>query len=258
MLLAAVIGGAVWFEVRGGGSGVASPSLEAGRPANYPPVDESASATPLGAPPPAPPAPGGFEFIADQKVGSGPVAWDPCRPIRYVVNPAGEPAGGGALIQEAVARTAAPTGLTFVDDGTTTEEWSKDREPYQPDRYGQKWAPVLISWTTEAQSAQVAGYIAGVGGPIIRGGPDGRMASVSGSVLLDAEDIGRILTLPGGQAKARAVIQHELGHLVGLDHTSDKSQLMYSENTVEQTGDWGTGDLAGLHELGTGDCLPEL
>jgi hypothetical protein len=174
------------------------------------------------------------------------------------VNPAGAPSGGDLLIKEAVQRTAEPTGLTFVDEGTTDEVWAKDREPYQPDRYGKKWAPVLIAWTTEQAEAVVDGAVAGQGGPTSVRQSDGRKVNVSGAVVLDAADIGRVLTYPDGQAKARAIVQHELGHVVGLGHTNDRTQLMYSENTDEQTGDWGTGDLAGLRQLGLGDCMPDV
>ncbi len=186
------------------------------------------------------------------------MAWDPCRPIRYVVNPVGAPAEAAALLQEAVQLTAGATGLQFVDAGTTTETWSKDREAFQPDRYGERWAPVLVSWSTEQATPDLAGYIAGFAGPTSFSGPDGRSAYVTGSVVLDAADIAAILAIPGGAAKARAVIQHELGHLVGLGHVADSAQLMYSENTDEQTGDWGTGDQAGLNRLGRGDCFPDL
>ena len=255
LLLVAVVGGIAVYMSRGEGSGLTG---EASRPSNFPPVDKSASAKPLGTPPPAPSAAGGFEFIRTQKVGKGPVAWDPCRPVRYVVNPVGAPPGGEQLITEAVQRTAAPTGLQFVDEGTTDEVWAKDREPYQPDRYGEKWAPVLIAWSTEQANAAVDGAVAGQAGPTSVRSSDGRQLNVSGSVILDAADIGRILTSPGGQDQARAIVQHELGHVVGLDHTSDRTQLMYSENTVEQAGDWGSGDLAGLRQLGLGDCMPDM
>ena len=186
------------------------------------------------------------------------MAWDPCRPIRYVVNPAGAPPEGDALLSDALLRTADATGLQFIDVGTTTETWSKEREAFQPDRYGERWAPVLVSWSTEQATPDLAGYIAGLAGPASVSGPDGRSAFVTGSVVLDAEDITAILAMPGGAAKARAVIQHELGHLVGLGHVADRAQLMYSENSAEQTGDWGSGDLAGLNRLGRGDCFPEL
>ena len=255
LLLVVVVGGIAVYMSRGDGSGLNS---ETARPSNYPPVDKSASAKPLGTPPPAPSPAGGFEFIRTQKVGKGPVAWDPCRPVRYVVNPAGAPPGGDQLIKEAVLRTAAPTGLKFVDEGTTDEVWSKDRDDYQPDRYGKKWAPVLIAWTTEQENPAVAGYIAGQGGPVSVADADGRLVNVSGAIILDADDIGRSLTYPDGQTEARAIVQHELGHVVGLDHTSDRTQLMYSETNDEQPGDWGTGDLAGLHQLGRGDCMPDV
>jgi pimeloyl-ACP methyl ester carboxylesterase len=104
----------------------------------------------------------------------------------------------------------------------------------------------------------VAGYIAGQGGPVSVADSDGRLVNVSGEIILDAADIGRELTNPDGLTTARAIVQHELGHVVGLDHTSDRTQLMYSETNDEQPGDWGTGDLAGLHELGSGECRPDV
>jgi hypothetical protein len=228
------------------------------RPPGYPPVERDVSDAPLGTPPPAPDMPGAYEFVMTQDGTDQPVAWDPCRTVRYVVNPAGAPPGTDVLVEQAIDRTAAATGLVFVNEGTTDEPWTKDREPYQPDRYGERWAPALIAWSDEGQVPGLAGYIAGMGGAIPRSAPndaDGTYAFVSGSVVLDAGDLGAGMSLPGGPEQVRAVIQHELGHMVGLDHVADPSQLMFSESRVP---DWGTGDLAGLHQLGTGPCLPEL
>jgi hypothetical protein len=256
LLLAALIGAVAWFQSNGRSAG--GPIGGQARPAGFPPVDESASPVPLNEPPPAPLSAGAYEFLQSQPNGGGPVAWDPCRPIRYVINPAGAPPEGDALLRDALQRTANATGLQFVDSGATTEIWSKDRESFQPDRYGDRWAPVLVTWSTEQATPDLAGYIAGFAGPTSVSDPEGRSAFVSGSVVLDATDITGILATPGGAAKARAVIQHELGHLVGLGHVADSAQLMYSENTDEQTGDWGTGDLAGLTQLGRGECFPDL
>ena len=35
---------------------------------------------------------------------------------------------------------------------------------FQPDRYGDQWAPVLIAWTDESVITDLAGDVAGVGG----------------------------------------------------------------------------------------------
>ena len=74
--------------------------------------------------------------------------YDPCRPIHYVVRPDGAPPGGAELIRTAVAQVSGATGLQFVDDGPTQEAPSTDREAYQPELYGRRWAPVLIAWST--------------------------------------------------------------------------------------------------------------
>jgi hypothetical protein len=50
---------------------------------------------------------------------------------------------------------------------------------------------------------------------------------------------------------------HELGHLVGLDHVSDDSQLMSPTLSGDLT-DYASGDLEGLAVLGQGQCLPDI
>ncbi|WP_240721531.1 matrixin family metalloprotease [Pseudarthrobacter sp. NamE5] len=62
------------------------------------------------------------------------------------------------------------------------------------------------------------------------------------------------MTYPDGSALVRAVIMHELAHVVGLDHVNDPTQLMYEENS----GQLGTGDRTGLAMLGSGECVPRV
>jgi hypothetical protein len=258
----ALIGTLYWVSNRQGLE-VAIPGAppQMQRPPDYPPIDESVADAPLGTPPPAPAEGGAFEFLHTQQTSGAPVTWDPCRPIRYVVNPAGAPPGSDVLLDEAIARTSAATGLQFVNEGPTDETWSRDRDPYLPELYGEKWAPVLITWSTQEQVPGLAGYIAGQAGPVAVSAPNQprqTMVHVSGTVVLDASDLGAILGQPGGPERVRAVIQHELGHLVGLDHVADVTQLMYSEGNELQSGDWASGDLAGLHQLGSGPCAPTV
>jgi predicted Zn-dependent protease len=71
---------------------------------------------------------------------------------------------------------------------------------------------------------------------------------VSGSLVLDTE------TPNADRATRKAIMLHELGHLVGLDHTADQSQLMFSESN--EVTDYQDGDRRGLALLNTRECAP--
>ena len=73
-----------------------------------------------------------------------------------------------------------------------------------------------------------------------------------GTVLLDSTDVAGLLKTGQGRALARAVIMHEIGHVVGLAHVADPSELMNASNTSLTT--WGPGDLEGLAIAGAGPC----
>lgn len=55
----------------------------------------------------------------------------------------------------------------------------------------------------------------------------------------------------------RATVLHELGHLVDLDHTPDRAEIMFSESQFDVRDD-GPGDLRGLAQLGTQACFPDV
>ena len=255
LIVIALIGAAIYLTTNRSGEALAG-DPGAGRPSNWPPAADDVSDTPLGTPPPVPAEKGPFVFASTQDGSAEPITWDPCRPIRYVVNPSGAPPGGQELIEDAVARTSAATGLEFEYEGTTDETWSDGRTPYQPDRYGERWAPVLITWTTPAAVPELAGLVAGQGGPTAVGLAEDELVHVTGGVVLDADQLNTVLGTPDGAVHVRSVIQHELGHVVGLDHVDDPTQLMHPEASTVT--DWGAGDLHGLHALGSGECHPEI
>jgi hypothetical protein len=65
---------------------------------------------PLGAPALVAAGTGQFEVLAHQRDHpTTPVAFDPCRPIHYVVNVDGAPSDGLKLLQDAVARVGTAT-----------------------------------------------------------------------------------------------------------------------------------------------------
>src|SRR5262249_6108651 len=72
----------------------------------------------------------------------------------------------------------------------------------------------------------------------------------------DGPDFVSILALPNGHAIARTAVLHELGHLVGLAHVADPTQVMYPGGSAGVTGEYASGDLAGLARLGQAACVP--
>lgn len=187
-----------------------------------------------------------------------PVAYDPCRPIHVVVNERAAPAGSGAILADALAEITRTTGLRFVVDGGTDELPDFSREPFQPARYGDRWAPVLVAWSDPTELAELDGDTAGLGGSTWLQVDGTASVYVTGVVVLDGPQLGDVLQgRPEGQVEVQAIIQHELAHLVGLDHVDDPGELMHP---VSMPGvvDFGPGDLTGLAELGRGQCFPDV
>ena len=203
------------------------------------------------------PADPNFAFIQTQQGSAQPVAFDPCRPIHYVVRPNGAPAGSLDLLPLALADISAATGLEFIDDGTTDEAPSTVRPNYQPDRYGDRWAPVLVAWSTPAEFTELSGDVIGLAGSEPVTADDDQLALVSGQLVLDSEQFGEVLALKSGRTLAIGTITHELGHLVGLGHVHDEHQLMYP-SARPLVSHLGRGDLTGLAALGLGRCFEEL
>jgi hypothetical protein len=195
----------------------------------------------------------GFVLWARREDGT-PVRWNPCEPIGWVLNPDGAPPSARVDIEEALGRVARATGLTFEFLGTTAEVPSRDRSLLQEEVYGRRWAPVLFAWIESGTtSLPLAGSERGAAVPVAVSGREGRVF-VSGQIVLNASS-----TLNAGfedrHASWGATLLHELGHLVGLDHVDDRSQLMYPTATFG-VAQFSPGDLRGLAAVGAGGgCL---
>lgn len=195
---------------------------------------------------------GQYAFMFPGDNGQGPVRYDPCRPVDWVLNPAGMPKGVQAMVNAAVASVSKATGLEFRYDGTTTEVPSFDRQLFQ-ERYGPGFAPVIIGFATEQQVPDLAGSVTGLGGSSAVYGAYGDQRFLrSGVVIMDAQDLQRLQATAFGARVAQAVIEHELGHVVGLAHVHSDTELMHASN--QRITGWGPGDLAGLAIAGAGPC----
>lgn len=201
--------------------------------------------------PPASPVSTSYRFMNQQPGGAEPVAWDPCRPIQYAINPAGGPPHATRLVRGAIAEVSRLTGLVFERTGVTTDR------PQQGTSHS--WLPrtmpydVLVSWAGASEVPKLSGPVAGIGGSAAVSTDTERQRYAHGEATLDTDAFHKLQGRPHGRALERAILLHELGHVVGLGHVGDPAQLMYADN--QGLLDFSDGDRAGLVQVGSGRCF---
>jgi hypothetical protein len=199
------------------------------------------------------PAGPGYSFMQTNASGS-PVRWNPCAPLHYRTNLTEAPTNAAADLAEALAKVTEATGIRFVDNGATTVIPDHHYEQQEArSRY-----PVVIAWATPGETdilsqpfpLPLGAHELGIGGPAALIDPaTGHGVYVSGTVMIDSAASAALA--PGfGPQSLGVVLMHELGHLVGLGHTMDTTDVMNPVQQPTKDGTWGPGDLAGLTRLG--------
>ena len=189
--------------------------------------------------------PGSYAFEHIQPgTADMPVTYSSCAPLHYVVNVDGAPSNDpkASFVFSAVKRASAASGLKFVYDGPTTEVASA---------WNTRGGPILITFAHEADFPALAGGVDGFGGSsrTLEGHP---LRYLTGRIVLEQEAFEEIGGRAGGRSQQRAVVLHELGHVLGLAHVDDRHEVMYEKGV--RISDYGPGDLKGLKILGSGPC----
>jgi hypothetical protein len=199
--------------------------------------------------------PRGFRFQYVGEETGAPVRYDPCTPVHYAINPQNAPPGGIEDVHTAVRMTSEATGMRFIYYGTTDEVFMHPRDSYQPDRYGERWAPILISWLPglpNLRSNEAGNQSLGLGGSSYATNGNGDVVFVTGAATFDPS--AELRSGFGGRTWGQ-VILHELGHVLGLAHVEGGGSVMHPSLGLRPAA-WDDGDRAGLWELGVGgSCL---
>lgn len=160
--------------------------------------------------------------------GGIPARWDCATRIGYQVNYTQAPAGAHDDVAAAIAELSSATGLTFADDGTTTVVPTEttptdDAHPLRivwatPPGHGSAAEQSdLLRTGDEAGNTHTKMTYSPAHGPLI----PGQNEIVAADILLHPPTAQQPLDHYGGASGSYALILHELGHAVGLNHTDD-------------------------------------
>jgi len=162
--------------------------------------------------------------------------WNPCTTHRVRVNTKYAPKWFVAETKAMLKDAHLYTGIDFDYVGTTKQRKASSNGTW-------KKADVVITWSDPKKRPELSGSTAGVGGSWSYG-----KRFESGFIVLDrTEKISRDTW--------RAVMRHEMAHVMGLGHVNDRKQRMSGTTFIDSTiamrsRTWGKGDVTGLKRIG--------
>ncbi|MGH8888491.1 MAG: cell wall-binding repeat-containing protein [Acidothermaceae bacterium] len=208
---------------------------------------------PVAAPPSTPPvSTGAGDYVLSYSgavgaAGTQVIRWNPCRAIGWRLNAPGIDAALTQTINTEFAALGRATGMTFRYDGTTSFIPQQSTVSSEPDD---------LVVTIAARSA--SDFLADNPGAVGYGGweastlPDGNWQITKGYVVMDQATV---TELPEGIAAGEttgALLLHELGHAVGLQHAAKATEIMYPALNPQTPSTYSADDLMGLTKVGHG------
>lgn len=171
------------------------------------------------------------------------IRWNPCNVITYRVNaPAGSPEHAVRRVKQSFAAVTRATGFRFQYLGATTAiPWRTDGKGIEVARD----ADITIAWATPKQYQDLAGGVIGMGGAY---GDIWDNIVTKGGIALDKT--AHLKDTSGSGETVGSLLLHEMGHVFGLDHVNDRTQIMNSSISPQAPATYQAGDLAGLRFRG--------
>jgi Matrixin len=173
--------------------------------------------------------------------------FNPCMAITWKFNQNGGYSSSLTDLKGAFRRLAQATGLTFSYQGTTTVVPKSTTHDTS--------VALTVGFASPTQVGALRGSVAGQGGAMWTN-HDGTAEIIRGSLVLDRTEKLRPGFATSGNPDWGQVMQHELGHALGLGHASGSNQLLYGVASSSNHR-LGAGDLAGLRTVGLQPgCIP--
>jgi hypothetical protein len=193
------------------------------------------------------------------------VRWAPCvtsatgtrtHYITYRVNPGGHPSRV-RLVRAALAKLTTASGLRFRYLGRTTyvphnavlHYPTGDQVVFDAaQERARTGAEMVVAWAPQRATNLLTSAEAGVGTVSWSGSYGSQLRIVQAAVVMKTGVRLRRWFAPG--ESAGALLLHELGHAVGLNHVGVRSQIMYPVIGPWSRAYYHSGDLAGLRLVG--------
>jgi hypothetical protein len=198
---------------------------------------------------------GSFALWGDDHRGA-PLRWDACATVAFALSTAAAPEHAERDLVAALAGLAEASGLDLRLTGTTDERPTRSRPLVELDGETWRWRPVLVAWASPGETdIPLTAADRGVALPVaVRDGD--REAFVTGQVVINAQRRDLVAGFGDRSDAVGATLLHEIGHVLGLAHVDDTTQLM-SEDPGSGPVVLGVGDRAGLRAIGAAaGCSP--
>lgn len=191
------------------------------------------------------------------------VRWNPCATVKYRVNTGVASSYRISLVKQAVAKVSAATGIHFAYLGTTSyiphyavlHYLTGDQYIFNAaQQQAATGAQLVIAWAYKGsnlsrhESNLLSGAEAGVGTTSWRSSYLSQLRILNAAVVIKRGVRMKTWFAPGGSTGA--LLLHELGHALGLQHVTDSHQIMYPVFGSYSPGVYQSGDLTGLAHVG--------